>query len=169
MTNKQHNKFDEATAWNNLEGVGMEFLDNAKVKLVVATVTSLPRQEVWDAFVDAGTWQSWFPKVECAFYLGDAPYDVGTIRRSIVDGVLYDETMLVWKEPCRWGYRIDRATFAMSEAHLEITEFQAIEAGTRVIWTLAFDPLYDIDEKDFGGFLKDLLKEAIQGLEKIAK
>ncbi len=159
-------RFDEVETWNYFDEVGMEFLDNAKLKFVVEAMTHLPRQKVWDAFANPNTWQHWFPKVECVFYSGATPYGVGTTRRSIVDGILYDETMLVWEEPRRWGYRINKATFAIAKAQLEITEFEAIASGTRVRWTLACDSLYEMDKKSFGAILENLLKEAIDGLDK---
>ncbi len=152
--------------WHSFDEVGLEFLNTAKVKYIIEVDTHLQQQVVWNAFADADTWQHWFPKVELASYDGTGPYGVGTTRRSIVDGTHYDETMLAWDEPRCWGYRINRATRAISKTQLEITEFEATETGTRVRWILACDPLYEIDKQSFKNFLEKMLKEAIQRLEK---
>jgi hypothetical protein len=165
MNNEPRYSFDGITAWKHFEPIGLAFLEAAAAKFVVEVETPLPRQQVWDAFANANTWQSWFPKVECVSYSGITPYGVGTTRRSVVDGVFYDETLLVWEEPCRWGYRIDRATKAIASAQLEITEFASIATGTRVKWILACDPLSDMPEQHFQKFLKNLLTEAIRNLE----
>ncbi|HQQ64490.1 MAG TPA: SRPBCC family protein [Pseudomonadales bacterium] len=144
----------------------MDYLNHAGMKIVVEVETALPRQRVWEAFADAGTWNHWFPKVECASYSGVTPYGVGTTRRSLVDGVFYDETMLVWEEPCRWGYRINRTTSAMARAQLEITELDITSTGTLVRWIFACDPLHALNTDGFRQFLATLLKEAIARLER---
>lgn len=165
MTHDRCGSFDKITVWQHFEPVGLAFLETAAAKFIVEVETPLPRQQVWDAFANANTWQCWFPKVECVTYFGITPHGVGTTRRSVVDGVYYDETLLVWEEPSRWGYRIDRATQAIASAQLEITEFESIAAGTRVRWILACDLLSDIPEQHFQQFLKNLLTDAIRSLE----
>lgn len=84
-------------------------------------------------------------------------------------GDRYEETMLIWEEPHRWGYRIDRATTAIASAQFELTEFEEVPDGTRVIWTLASDPLPNLNylagDRDFIAFLKDIPDRALRGLD----
>jgi hypothetical protein len=165
MSKTRCDNFDKEYSWFYFEEVGIEYIDNSPIKIIVEVETKLSRNRVWEAFVNPETWKNWFPKVECVSYSGVMPYGVGTIRRSVVDGICYDETMLVWEEKNKWGYRINRATSAMSRAQLEITEFLPIESGTIVRWVLAFDPLHEINIAGFRKFLENLLKEAIANLE----
>jgi len=152
--------------WIHFDKITTAFLTEAPVRYEVAIDTSLSQQQLWNAFADAKTWPHWFPKVTHASYDGPAPYDVGTMRRSIVDGIHYEETMLIWDEPQRWGYRIDKATSAISRAQLELTEFEKMDSGTRVKWILACNPIYPINKNDFEEFLEKLLAETLEKLEK---
>ena len=101
-------------------------------------------------------------------YDGPPPYGVGTIRRSSVAGALHDETMVVWDEPRRWGYIIDRVTEPLSNAQIEITEFDETPGGTRVRWILACDPLPGLlflaKDEPFEAFLGRVLDGALAGL-----
>lgn len=156
--------------WYSYAPVGPEFLDRAPLRFRIEAVTALPVQKVWDAFADTPGWVHWFPFVERALYEGPTPYGVGTIRKSWVSGDRYEETMLIWDEPRRWGYRIDRATQGIAKAQLELTEFEdAPGGGTRVIWILASDPLPNLNylagDQDFIAFLKDILERALRSLE----
>jgi hypothetical protein len=103
-------------------------------------------------------------------YDGPPPYGVGTIRKSSVAGCLHDETMVIWEEPRRWGYIIDRVTEPLSKAQIEITEFDEIPGGTRVRWTLACDPLEGLHflsgDKPFDVFLGEILEEALGRLDR---
>ncbi len=156
--------------WHECRKVGADFADHAKARYVVERDIKAPRQAVWNAFADPATWAHWFPHVDWVTYDGLPPYGVGTIRRSSVAGCLHDETMVVWEEPRRWGYIIDRVTEPLSTAQLEITEFDEIPGGTRVRWTLACDPLPGLTflsgDEPFEDFLGKILEEALPKLER---
>ena len=126
-------------------------------------------RDVWNAFADAPSWTEWFPHVEAADYDGAPPYGVGTIRRSNVAGALHEETMLVWEEGERWGYRVDRATAQLSRAQIEISEFSDVADGTRVRWILACDPLDEFTflagDRPMDAFLTELHEAAMKSLE----
>ena len=157
------------SVWHDFRPVEAEFLNHAPVVHRIESVTRLPRQAVWDAFADPTGWKHWFPFTENAIYEGGTPYGIGTIRKSWVGGERFEETMLIWDEPRRWGYRIDRATQALAGAQIELTEFETAPEGTRVIWTLACEPLPGLSflsgDADFPAFLKDMLDKALRALE----
>ena len=46
------------TRWTRLRPVGLEFLDDAPLRVEVQVTSRLPRAQVWAAFVDASTWPS---------------------------------------------------------------------------------------------------------------
>jgi carbon monoxide dehydrogenase subunit G len=156
-------------AWHVLQPVGLEFLEKAEQVFRVEQQVAAPLERVWEAFADAASWSRWFPGVEWARYDGASPAGVGTIRRSSVAGVEYEETMLVWDRGRRWAYRVDRSTAPVARAQLEITDFERSGDGTRVRWTLAVDPLeklgYMADGTPFERFLENLFRDAMRGLE----
>lgn len=128
-----------------LEPVDASFLNSAKKTFVVEPVINLPIETVWQAFADSATWKHWFPNVIDAGYKmanGDVDENpgVGSIRWSHVGKQRYQETMIHWDEAKRWSYRIDECTLPISNAQLEMTEFEPVEGGTLVRWTLACNP-----------------------------
>jgi carbon monoxide dehydrogenase subunit G len=154
--------------WHDMKPVGLEFLDEAPKRYVCEARVAASPSAVWQAICDASGWSEWFPGVEAAGYADDAP-GIGSLRWSLVAGVRYEETMLVWDKPSRWGYRIDRATGPIARAHLEITELEPDGDGTRVCWRVATDPAeaidYMADGTPFGDFLQGLHVDAMKALE----
>jgi carbon monoxide dehydrogenase subunit G len=155
--------------WHALRPVDLEFEAKAEQVFRMQEQVAAPLERVWEAFADAMTWSRWFPGVEWARYEGTGPAGVGSIRRSSVGGVQYEETMLVWDRPRRWAYRVDRSTAPVARAQLEITDFERSGSGTRVRWTLAVEPLeklgYMADGTPFDRFLANLFRDAMRGLE----
>ncbi len=160
---------DPAAHWYEMEPVELDYLERAPAVWRMAATVAAPRQAVWDAFANAEGWRDWFPHVEAAGYDGPAPYGVGTIRRSNVAGALHEETMLVWEEPRRWGYRVDKATAQLSRAQIEISEFSDAPGGTRVDWIIACDPLdgftFLAGDRPMEEFLNELHEQAMKSLE----
>ena len=159
--------------WYDMKPVGLEYLEQAPSLWTMEATVAAPRQAVWDAFADTPSWKHWFPHVEEASYDGAPPYGVGTIRRSNVAGALHEETMLVWDEPTRWGYRVDRATEQLSTAQVEINEFSDAGDGTLVRWIIACDPLpgftFLAGERPMEAFLGELHDETMSRLEAYLK
>ncbi len=156
--------------WHEFRTVTLDFADTAPVRYVTEQIVKAPRQAVWDAFADAESWSAWFPHVNRAWYEGEKPWGVGTIRKSDVAGCIHDETMVVWDEPRRWGYIINRATEALSTAQIEVTEFEDAPGGTKVRWILACDPpregmAYLAGGESFEAFLARLFDDAMRRLE----
>jgi carbon monoxide dehydrogenase subunit G len=157
------------TTWYEFRTVGPEFADTASTRYVVVQDVAAPRQAVWDAFADPASWSQWFPYVEWVTYDGPPPYGVGTIRKSMVAGCAHDEKMVVWDEPNRWGYIINRATQPIAAAQIEITEFEDIPGGTRVRWILGCEPLGGLTflsgNESFETFLGKIFADAMRRLE----
>ena len=158
-----------AEAWHDLRKVGLEFIDEAPRVYRLEARVAFSVDEVWGALTDAEGWVRWFPGVEWARYAeGTEKPGVGALRQSQVGGVRYDETMLVWDAPCRWGYRIDRTTAPIARAQVEVTELEPDGDGSRVIWRLATDPAEDLeylaDGTPFATFLQQLHEDAMKGL-----
>ncbi|MEE3328599.1 MAG: SRPBCC family protein [Myxococcota bacterium] len=158
-----------AQTWHDLRKVGLEFIDEAPRIYCLEAPVAFAVEEVWSAITDAESWARWFPGVEWARYAeGTGEPGANTLRQSRVGGVLYDETMLVWEAPYRWGYRIDRTTAPIAHAQVEITELEPDGDGSRVIWRMATDPAQDLeylaDGTPFSTFLQQLHEDAMKGL-----
>jgi hypothetical protein len=157
--------------WIEMRPVGLEFLDQAPMRVDVEVSTKLSRNQVWAAFVDPTTWPSWFPSVrEAAYPNQPLPYGVGTIRTADVSGELFEETILAWDTGLRWTYRIDRCTANLASAQVESTVFSNREAGgTAVHWILASDPSEQFAAAGdvLPGILEARLAEALRNLEQM--
>lgn len=165
----------ETAGWVPLRAVGLEFLQSAPQVHRLEAVVAASRAAVFGALADASRWHEWFPGVEWARYGGPgaAAPGVGTLRESQVAGARYDETMLIWEEPRRWGYRIDRATQPVARAQVEMHELEDTPRGTLVRWILATDPDraigYMSDGTPFPVFLQKLHEDAMRGLERFLR
>jgi uncharacterized protein YndB with AHSA1/START domain len=159
------------TNWIELQPVGLDFIDDAPLRIEVSTQTTLAPQEIWNALIDAGGWAKWFPGVQKAGYRPPAPpHGVGTIRFAEVSGVQYEETMLAWDAPTRWIYRIDRSTSDLARAQVEATLVESQSKGrTRVVWILACDPrpAMAAAADALPQILEGMLCEALQNLERL--
>ena len=151
--------------------VDSSFLETAPTIYQCICTTPLPRADVWKAFSGAETWPDWFPQCDRIAYEGKMPPGVGTVRRSWFGDVIFEETMLIWEEGSRWGYRIDKANLKIAEAQLELTEFEDLpDGGTRVIWTMASEPTDQLNHfaadktVSFEDFMKDMLDTALSQL-----
>jgi hypothetical protein len=156
--------------WHEFRDVGADFMHSAPMRYVMKADIARPPEAVFDAFADSWGWVHWFPMVQKAQYDGPPPYGIDSIRRSWVDGVEHEERMLLWERPRIWGYNVLRATTALSAAQVEVTEFEAIPGGTRVLWTIATEPLAGFTHfsggQDLQAFLDDLLRRALDNLHK---
>jgi uncharacterized protein YndB with AHSA1/START domain len=155
--------------WTRMRPVGLEFLDEAPLRVEVAVTSSLPRAVLWNAFVDPTSWKDWFPGVRQADYPNQSPpYGVGTLRTADVSGELFEETVLAWDEPERWTYRIDRCTAPLASAQVESSEFAPNpDGGTTVRWILASDPgeSFARAREALPGILEKRLGDALANLE----
>lgn len=122
-----------------MRAVGMDFLENADKVWVMEARVAAPRAEVWKAICDPTVWHEWFPGVEKAWYEGDPPYGVGTVRRARVGSQEMDEVMVCWEDEERWAYTLRGASYPLARAQLECTELLDCEGGTLMRWTIAAD------------------------------
>ncbi|MBW2386349.1 MAG: SRPBCC family protein [Deltaproteobacteria bacterium] len=125
--------------WFPMREVGMEFLDTADKVWVMEAHVAAGRPAVWKAISDPTVWPEWFPGVEKAWYEGDPPYGVGTVRRARVSGQDMDEVMVCWEHENRWAYYLRGASYPLARAQLECTELIQTDGGTLMRWTIASD------------------------------
>ncbi|MDQ2754471.1 MAG: SRPBCC family protein [Actinomycetota bacterium] len=125
-----------------LDKVGLEFLDHAPHRFVSTGVVRHPPESVFAAIAaDPAGW-TWFPGFsDQGRYLTLAPHGAGAIRHVWMAKVGYEETVLVWDEPRRWAFRVDRADLPFARALVENYRVEPRDSGwSEVTWTLAVDP-----------------------------
>jgi hypothetical protein len=125
--------------WFPMREVGMDFLDHADKVWVMEARVAAPRSKVWQAISDPTVWNEWFPGVERAWYEGDPPYGVGSVRRARVGGQDMDEVMVCWEEEECWAYTLRGASYPLALAQLECTQLLDCDGGTLMRWTIASD------------------------------
>lgn len=124
----------------HLREVGLEFLEQAPVRLVFEAQVPASRDRVFAAVTaDPSTWK-WFPTLSGGCYEGPGPQGVGSRRQVKATGVRMRETIMAWDEPERWAYRVDESAAPMTRALLECWEFADRGDQTMVRWTFAADP-----------------------------
>ncbi|OLE26761.1 MAG: hypothetical protein AUG49_07370 [Catenulispora sp. 13_1_20CM_3_70_7] len=122
--------------------VGLEFLETAPLRLSFGGTLQASPKAVFDAIAhDVGSMPRWYGAVVSAEYGGGgSAYGVGTKRRvKLVGGVAFHEEVIVWDDPTRYGYRVERTTVPGIRAMAEEWAVVETPAGTRVVWTMAVD------------------------------
>lgn len=118
----------------------LTFLDRAPVVHRFEQTVPASRSAVFAALADPTTWPQWFPGVRAARYASPPPYGVGTIREADVAGTRWVEEMIAWEPDRRWAYTVTSTTSPLARAQVESFELADDPSGTRVCWTLAFEP-----------------------------
>jgi carbon monoxide dehydrogenase subunit G len=126
--------------WFELRKESLAFVENAAVVHIFEVVVAAPRPAIFGVIAEPRTWRDWFPGVRGASYDGDPPYGVGTVRRAHVGMTRWVEEMIAWEPDTRWAYVVTRTSVPFARAQVESFEFSDAGAGTRVCWTLAFEP-----------------------------
>jgi carbon monoxide dehydrogenase subunit G len=116
------------------------FLARAPVVHAFEAGVAAPREQVFAALADPGTWSRWFPGVKQARYGSPPPYGVGTIREADVSGTRWVEEMIAWDTDRRWAYTVTSASAPVATAQVESFELDDGPRGTRVRWVLALEP-----------------------------
>jgi len=135
--------------------------------MVFTERVSAPRERVWDTIAaDPSTW-SWFEGVHDAGYGSAPPHGVGSLRAIKMGDDVYRETILAWDRPHRWAYRVDETTAEMFVALAEDWRVRAVEGGSEVEWTFAFEPspAGEAIVPMFPDVLTGVFRAAMQGLD----
>jgi carbon monoxide dehydrogenase subunit G len=126
--------------WFELRREDLSFLTRAPVVHTCDAEVAAPRAAVFAVLTDPRTWPAWFPGVRSASYPSGPPYGVGTVRAAHVGGTRWVEELIAWDADRRWAYTVTRSSVPMARAQVESFELEDSVAGTRVRWTLGFEP-----------------------------
>lgn len=119
-----------------LRPVGLDFLQDAPVRLVFGAATAAPPQDVYRALAEeVEEWPRWFGAVTRA-----RPTHDGAGREvRLVGGVRLQETVTAAEPGRRYAYRVDATTAPGVRALLEEWRLTPAGPGTHVRWTFAAD------------------------------
>ncbi|MFI1279935.1 SRPBCC family protein [Streptomyces sp. NPDC020858] len=119
-----------------LRPVGLDFIDDAPVRLVFATETAAPPEAVYQALAEeVEGWPRWFRAVTLA-----RPTHGGAGREvRLMGGVRFQETIMAADPEQRYAYRVDTTNAPGFRALLEEWRLTPAGSGTHVRWTFAAD------------------------------
>jgi hypothetical protein len=126
--------------WFDLRPESVSFLGRAPLLHVCEEEVGAPRAAVFAAIAEPRTWSAWFPGVREACYATAPPHGVGTRREARVGATRWVEEMIAWDADVRWAYTVLRSSVPMARAQVESFEVFDSGVGTRVRWTLGFEP-----------------------------
>ncbi|MFD4869573.1 SRPBCC family protein [Streptomyces sp. NPDC058412] len=119
-----------------LRPVGLDFIDDAPIRLVFATEAAAPPEAVYQALAEeVAGWPSWFKAVTLA-----RPTHGGAGREvRLMGGVRFQETIMAADPEQRYAYRVDTTNAPGARALLEEWRLTPAGSGTHVRWTFAAD------------------------------
>ncbi len=100
-----------------------------------------PPQRVWDLYTDHCGWEQWAGVKEVVLRQpgSPAPNGVGASRVLRSRGIAVEEEVIAFEPPRRMVYRL--VAGAPIRNHQGEVRFSPSATGTRVDWTVRFDPL----------------------------
>ncbi|MCX4721309.1 SRPBCC family protein [Streptomyces virginiae] len=119
-----------------LRPVGLDFIEDAPVRLVFAADTVAPPEAVYHALAEeVAGWADWFGAVTLA-----RPTHGGAGREvRLRGGVRFQETVMAADPERRYAYRVDTTNVPGVRALLEEWRLTPSGTGTHVRWTFAAD------------------------------
>ncbi|ARE77936.1 SRPBCC family protein [Streptomyces sp. NPDC059558] len=119
-----------------LRPVGLDFIDDAPVRLVFDAGTTAPPEAVYHALAEeVAGWPAWFGAVTLA-----RPTHGGAGREvRLRGGVRFQETVMAADPGQRYAYRVDTTNAPGVRALLEEWRLAPAGSGTHVRWTFAAD------------------------------
>ena len=119
-----------------LRPVGLDFIEDAPVRLVFAARTTAAPEAVYGALAEeVEGWPRWFRAVTLA-----RPTHGGAGREiKLVGGVRFQETIMAADPERRYAYRVDETNAPGARALLEEWRLTPAGSGTHVRWTFAAD------------------------------
>ena len=122
------------------------------------------REVAWERFTDHRSWVDWAGAMEVVLRNeGDpAPNGLGAIRVLRARGLAVEDEVTAFEPPKRLGYRL--VAGLPIRDHIGEVEFEASDAGTRLVWSIRFRPLVPGTGRLVRWALQRSLKDILQRL-----
>ena len=127
---------------NQLDSVGLEFLDRSPIRVSQVRVINASVGDVFAAVAtDPASWGKWCPGFnEASRWLTPMPPGVGSQREMHAFGMTIAETVLAFEHNQRFAFRVDTVGMPLMKAFLEEWTFAAVTnspQATTATWTMA--------------------------------
>ncbi|GGX66887.1 SRPBCC family protein [Streptomyces hiroshimensis] len=121
-----------------LRPVGLEFVADAPLRMVLASRTAAAPEEVFRALaLDVPGWTRWFRAVTLARPVQTAGHEGREVH--LLGGARFMETVMAAEPSHRYAYRVDVTNVPGVRALLEEWQLLPSGTGTVVRWTIALD------------------------------
>ena len=127
--------------WFRVRPADVTFAATAKKQLTYDVAVAGSGAAAFRAVTEPEALMRWMTGVKSAKWLTSAPHGVGSVREVHVPGIAVHEKVLVWEPGERFVFCVVRANVPLLKRMVEDFRMTRMESGTRVQWTVAYQPL----------------------------
>lgn len=126
--------------WFKVRASDVTFAEGSKKHFAYDFTVPAPPRDVFDIVTRPETLSSWMPDYRGARWTTSPPVGVGSVREVQLTTIAVHEKVLVWEPGERFVFTIVRASVPILKRMVEDFRFEPNKAGTRVRWTIAYQP-----------------------------
>lgn len=126
--------------WFKVRASDVTFAESSRKHFAYDFTVPAPPHDVFDLITRPETLSSWMPDYKAARWTTSPPAGVGSIREVKLTTIAVHEKVLVWEPGERFVFTIVRASVPILKRMVEDFRFDAVAVGTRVRWTIAYQP-----------------------------
>lgn len=126
--------------WFKVRASDVTFAESSRKHFAYDFTVPAPPRDVFDLITRPETLSSWMPDYKAARWTTSPPAGVGSIREVKLTTIAVHEKILVWEPGERFVFTIVRASVPILKRMVEDFRFDAVAVGTRVRWTIAYQP-----------------------------
>jgi uncharacterized protein YndB with AHSA1/START domain len=126
--------------WFKVRPSDISFADQSKKHFTYDFVVQAPPAEVFRLVTSPEALSLWLPDFRSARWVTSPPPGVGSLREVRLKTISVHEKVLVWEPASRFLFTIVKASAPILGRMVEDYRFDATPEGTRVRWTIAYQP-----------------------------
>ncbi len=126
--------------WFKVRPSDISFADQSKKHFTYDFVVQAPPAEVFRLVTSPETLSLWLPDFRSATWVSSLPHGVGSHREVRLKTISVHEKILVWEPGSRFIFTVVKASVPILGRMVEDYRFDPIAEGTRVRWTIAYQP-----------------------------
>lgn len=126
--------------WFKVRASDVTFAESSRKHFAYDFTVPAPPRDVFDLITRPETLSSWMPDYRGARWTTSPPAGVGSVREVKLTTIAVHEKVLVWEPGERFVFTIVRASVPILKRMVEDFRFDAVAVGTRVRWTIAYQP-----------------------------
>lgn len=126
--------------WFKVRASDVTFAEGSKKHFAYDFTVPAPAGDVFDLVTRPETLGTWMPDLKAARWTTSPPPGLGSVREVRLTTIAVHEKVLVWEPGERFVFTIVRASVPILKRMVEDYRFDAVAGGTRVRWTIAYQP-----------------------------